>query len=84
MTGRQYLLQGTVLREGTRQGVPDLRVEIWVKMPAQDERLGETTSEPVGWVERINIFEKTYRFEGGAKPNINLMTRRNQMLILRE
>ena len=25
--------------------------------------------EPVGWVERIHIFENTYRFEGRAKPN---------------
>jgi hypothetical protein len=44
-------LRGTVLREGTRQGVPDLRLEIWVKMPAQDERLGETTTDRNGQFE---------------------------------
>ncbi len=27
-------------------------------------------ASPVGWVKRINIFEKTYRFDGRAKPNI--------------
>jgi len=26
-------------------------------------------ASPVGWVERINALEKTYQFDGRAKPN---------------
>jgi hypothetical protein len=48
MIGRQYLLQGTVLHAGTNQPLGNVHVEIWVKMPAQNKRLGEATSDSTG------------------------------------